>query len=216
MDRAKQWMYYLLIGLLSLIALVFLPMIGSTVGLGWSIPNTVVGWIVWVITKLIIAALNVMIFHCFMQQAKLNIKNNPEYIRALKALNKIKDKKIKLRSPAKWNAEQYGKKGTSIFITSALSVFALTQAILSFDLVMLFTYLFTIVMGIIFGIMQMKSAEEYWTVEFVMYVDDFIERKQQEELELEQKQEQVDEQTTENLEEKQRCLEQPMEKCTET
>lgn len=203
MERAKQWMYYLLIGFLSLIALIFLPMIGSTVGLGWSIPNTVVGWIVWVVTKLIIAALNVMIFHCFMQQAKLNIKDHPEYLRALKALNKIKDKKIKLRSPTKWNAEQYGKKGTSIFITSALSVFALTQAILSFDLVMLFTYLFTIAMGVIFGIMQMKTAEEYWTGEFVMYVDDLIARKEEEE--------------QKRAEEKEReCLELKMVESTET
>lgn len=31
------------------------------------------------------------------------------------------------------------------------------------------TYLFTIIMGLIFGILQMKRAEEYWTDEFWKY-----------------------------------------------
>ena len=46
---------------------------------------------------------------------------------------------------------------------------ALTQAILSFDWMSMLTYLFTIVMGLIFGVLQMKTAEEYWTNEFWQY-----------------------------------------------
>lgn len=75
-DKVKQWMYYFIIGIISLIALCFLPMIGSTIGLGWNIPNTTAGWIVWISVKCIVAALNVLIFHCFMQQAKVNVKDD--------------------------------------------------------------------------------------------------------------------------------------------
>lgn len=46
MDKVKQCLNYIVIGIVSLIALVFLPMLGSTVGLGWNIPNTTVGWVV--------------------------------------------------------------------------------------------------------------------------------------------------------------------------
>ena len=154
---------------MSFIALVFLPMIGSTVGLGWNVPDTVVGWIVWVGSKLIVSTLNVLIFHCFMCQAKINVKDNENYIKARGILTDVNLKEIKPRSPGKWNIEQYGKKGVTIFITSSLAVVALTQAVLTFDYISMLTYLFTIIMGLIFGVLQMKTAEEYWTREYLEY-----------------------------------------------
>ena len=169
MDKVKQWLYYFIIGIISFIALTFLPMIGSSVGLGWNIPNTIVGWIVWVAIKLIVATLNVLIFHCFMQQAKLNVKNNENYKMARAILMKQKEKEVIPKSPNKWNSQQYLKKGSTIFITTGLSTIALTQAILTFDYVSMLTYLFTIIMGLIFGILQMKTAEEYWTEEYLQY-----------------------------------------------
>ena len=93
MEKLRQWMYYFVIAIVSLIALFFLPMIGSEAGLGWNIPNTFIGWVVWVSVKLIVAVLNVLIFHCFMMQSKINIKDNEKYQEAIKILqeNKIKE-----------------------------------------------------------------------------------------------------------------------------
>lgn len=144
-------------------------MIGSTVGLEWNIPDTVVGWIVWVGSKLIVSTLNVLIFHCFMCQAKINIKDNENYKKAREILTDVNLKEIKPRSPGKWNAEQYGKKGVTIFITSSMAVVALTQAVMTFDYISMLTYLFTIIMGLICGILQMRTAEEYWTREYYEY-----------------------------------------------
>lgn len=186
-DKIKQWMYYFIIGIISLIALTFLPMIGSTVGLGWNIPNTMVGWIVWVAVKIIVAVINVLIFHSFMCQAKLNVKDNKKYKEANEILGKIKVKNFIPRSPKKWNTQQYTKKGTIIFITTALATVALTQAILTFDWIAMLTYLFTIIMGLIFGVLQMKSAEEYWTDEFWKYA--IMVKEQQEEAERKTKEE---------------------------
>ena len=169
MNKIKQGMYYILVGVVSFISLVFLPMIGSTIGLGWNIPDTTVGWIVWVGSKIIVATLNVLIFHCFMCQAKLNVKDNENYKKAREILIDVKLKEVKPRSPRKWNAEQYGKKGVTIFITSSMTVVALTQAVLSFDYISMLTYLFTIIMGLICGILQMRTAEEYWTREYLEY-----------------------------------------------
>ena len=42
------------------------------------------------------------------------------------------------------------------------------------------TYLFTIIMGLIFGILQMRTAEEYWTNEYLEYA--MMYKQQQEEL----------------------------------
>lgn len=169
MDKIKQKLYYFIIGFISLIALTFLPMLGSTVGLQWNVPNTFVGWIVWIATKLIIATINVLIFHSFMEQAKLNVKDNPKYIEAREILMQLDKKLILPRSPEVWNKKQYTHKGVTVFISTALATIALTQAILAFDWVSMLSYLFTIIMGLIFGILQMKTAEEYWTDEFWRY-----------------------------------------------
>lgn len=195
MDKVKQFMYYFIIGVVSMIALCFLPMIGSDIGLGWNLPNTVVGWIVWVVVKLIVAVLNVLIFHCFMLQAKINIKDNPRYIEAQEILRLNNIKQYIPRSPTVWNKQQYGQKGVSIFITTALSTIALTQAMLTFDWMSMLTYLFTIIMGLIFGIMQMKTAEDYWTDEFWQYAQKI---KRDMELAQEECAKQTDDSTSDN------------------
>lgn len=168
-EALKLRLYYVLIGVVSFIALAFLPFIGSNIGLKWAIPDTTAGWVVWAATRLIISVINVLMFHCFMEQAKINIRENENYKKANELLQKTKKKERPPRSPRKWNAEQYGKKGTSIFLASALATVALTQAILTFDWIALLTYLFTIVLGVIFGVIQMKRAELYWTTEYYDY-----------------------------------------------
>lgn len=184
MEKIRQYIYYFIIGIISLIALTFLPMIGSAIGMGWNVPTTTVGWVVWAAVKLIVAVINILIFHSFMCQAKLNIKDNENYKEAMLILSKAK-KEHRPRSPRKWNAEQYGKKGVTIFVTSALATVALTQAILAFDWVSMLTYLFTIIMCLIFGVLQMKSAENYWIEEFWQYAQ-IVRDTQMEEAELEE------------------------------
>ena len=168
-EKAKQNMYYILIGIISFISVAFLPMVGSTVGLGWKLPDTPTGWVVWAISRLIVATINVLIFYSFMEQAKLNVAKDPHYIEATEILLKAKKAEHAPRSPQKWQALQYGKRGTKIFISSAMSVVALGQAILSYDWISMLAFIFTIAMGIVFGILQMKKAEAYWTDEFYRY-----------------------------------------------
>ena len=165
----KQGMYYIIIAVISLISVVFLPMVGTTLGLGWKLPDTTAGWVVWGVSRAIVATINVLLFHSFMEQAKLNIKDNERYKEARDILVKVKKKEHKPKSPAQWNAAQYGKKGTTIFLSSAMSVVAIGQAVLSYEWATALAYLFTLGMGIIFGIMQMKKAETYWTTEYYEY-----------------------------------------------
>lgn len=169
MDKVKQYIYYLIIGIISFISLVFLPMIGSEIGLGWNLPDTASGWIVWVGVKIIVSVINILIFYSFMQQARLNIKDDEKYKEARSILVREKIKNVIPSSPAKWNAKQYLTKGVTIFVATGLSTIAFTQAILTFDWISMLTYLFTIIMGLIFGVLQMKIAEEYWTDEYYRY-----------------------------------------------
>ena len=168
-ERARQYLYYIIIAVISFISVVFLPMVGSTIGLDWNLPNTATGWVVWAASRIIVATINVLIFYSFMEQAKLNVKDNAHYKEANEILFRVKKKEREPLSPTKWQARQYGKKGTTIFLSSAMSVVALGQAILSYDWISMLSMLFTIAMGLIFGIMQMKKAEAYWTGEYYAY-----------------------------------------------
>lgn len=191
----KQGMYYIIIAVISFISVVFLPMLGSTLGLGWKLPDTTAGWVVWGASRAIVATINVLLFHSFMEQAKLNIKDDEHYKEARDILVKVKKKEHKPKSPAQWNAAQYGKKGVSLFLASAMSVVAIGQAVLSYDWSTALAYLFTLGMGIIFGIMQMKKAENYWTTEYYEYA--LMKKRMEEEQQIAEQSEQTEE-TEEN------------------
>lgn len=166
----RQWQYYMIIAILSVIALFFLPMIGTQAGLAFVVPTTAIGWVVYIVSKLLVATLNIMIFHCFIQQGRVNIAKDPAYLEAKVILEEcLLEKEHAPRSPLQWTRSTYGKKGVTIFVTTIISVIGLTQAVLTFDVVSMLTYLFTVIMGIIFGILQMNETEKYWTEEFLDY-----------------------------------------------
>ena len=165
----KKYLYYGLVGVISFIILVFLPMLGSQTDIGFTFPNTASGWCIYILSKLVVSIMNVLIFYCFMEQAKVNIKDDPKYIEANKILEKMFDKKYLPRSPKAWNTQQYSTKAVSIFFSTLMSAFVFTNAILTYDWVTALTYIFTLVFGLIFGVLQMKSAEKYWTNEYWQY-----------------------------------------------
>jgi uncharacterized membrane protein len=174
-------LYYLLVGIVSLVSLLFLPALGTAMELGWSFPATAAGWLVFIVSKLIVAALNVIIFHSFVKQARLNIKNDANYREAITILAKYHEKEYRPRSLAEFNKQEYRSKLTTIAITSIISAFSLSQALLTFDWMSFLSYLFTIVMGIIWGILEMKKYEDFYTGEFLDNAR-FIQRLKEEEI----------------------------------
>lgn len=170
--KIRAGLYYCLIGVISFIALFFLPALGSDLNIGLALPNTLAGWIVYVTTKIIVSVINVLIFHCFRLQGKLNVVDTEEHKKAKQILrDKGKTKEVIPVSPREWNTQQWLSKGSTLFITSILSTFALTQAVLTFDWTAMLTYLFTIIMGLIFGVLQMKKEEEFWTTGYLEYAE---------------------------------------------
>jgi hypothetical protein len=164
-----KYINYFVIGLVSLVALFFLPFLGSEVGLQVVLPNTVAGWIVFAFTKIVVAVINVLIFHCFIEQGKLNVKDNERYQEAAHLLDLLNADKVTFISPDEFYRKEYGKKGITLAVTSILSAFGLAQAILTWDALTFLTYLFTILMGLIFGILEMAKVEGYLTTDFWYY-----------------------------------------------
>ena len=50
-----------------------------------------------------------------------------------------------------------------------MSAFVFTNAILTYDWVTCLTYIFILIFGLVFGVLQMKGAEKYWTNEYWQY-----------------------------------------------
>ena len=166
----RQYLYYVIIGIFTFIVLVFMPMLGSSIDGGLKLPQGKGAWVMFVITRVLIAVTNIIIFYSFMQQAKLNVRNNKEYIEANKILLRGKNKRErKPMSPKKWEASQYLKKGTTLAIGTVFALFSLSQAILTYKYTDLISYVLLIFLATVFGIFQMKKAEIYWTTEYYRY-----------------------------------------------
>lgn len=166
----KQYLYYVIIGIFTFIVLVFMPMLGSSIDGGLKLPQGKGAWVMFVITRVFIAVTNIIIFYSFMQQAKLNVRNNKEYIEANEILLRVKNKRErKPMSPKKWETSQYLKKGTTIALGTVFALFSLSQAILTYKYTDLISYVLLIFLATVFGIFQMKKAEIYWTTEYYRY-----------------------------------------------
>ena len=166
----RQYLYYVIIGIFTFIVLVFMPMLGSSIDGGLKLPQGKGAWVMFVITRVFIAITNIIIFYSFMQQAKLNVRNNEYYKAANEILLKTKNaKEKKPMSPKKWEASQYLKKGTTLAIGTVFALFSLSQAILTYKYTDLISYVILIFSATVFGIFQMKKAEIYWTTEYYCY-----------------------------------------------
>ena len=186
----EQYLYYTIIFISSLIVLVFLPMVGSVAGVGFSFPSTKLGWAIYIITKVFVASFNLLIFHCFIKQGKVNARNDEHYLLACKKQNVIDHKRnTEPRSPKKFLSGEYSKKGVTIFVCTCISLVVLTQAILTFDWMALITYLVTVVMGVVFGVMEMVKVTNYWKTEYVLYVDKLCGQFDVKEADIEEKKE---------------------------
>lgn len=179
MDKIKQGIYYVLIAIMSFIALAFLPMLGSAIDVGWGFPQSTAAWMLWVGTRLAVSLLNVLIFHCFVKQGDLNTRKNQARLDAEKKLNCLKDKEHAPMSPSHFFRKEYGKKIPMLFLSTVLSLIAFGPAILAFDIITFTTYLTTVVMAVVFGILEMKKVEDYYIEglpEYADYVEKTVEQ----------------------------------------
>lgn len=172
MDKVRQYLYYILIGVISFLALAFLPMLGSSQDISWGLPQTSAAWAVWIMSRVAASVLNVLIYHCFIRQGELNTRQNEDRQKAEKMLNKLnKNKEKKPIGPAKFLARQYIRKVPMIAASTFLSLLAFGPALLVFDFVVLIAYLFGVIISIVFGILEMKHVEEYYTVGLLEYAE---------------------------------------------
>ena len=111
------------------------------------------------------------IFVLFDLQGKNNVKDDPKYLTAYKKLYETKDKEYIPLSPSKYKVKTYGLKALTLSINSVLLAFVVMEMVFTYNYMLLISYLISMIMAVIGGVMQMKKAEIYWTEEFPLWVD---------------------------------------------
>lgn len=166
-EITNDYGYYMFAVLVGIIGLVVFPFVGGWADLGFTFPQSNAGWIVWGITRGTVLILNILIFHAFVKQAKVNVKDNQNYLRAVELYRQQSGYKRKLLTLAQFNRQQYGTKLTTLTITSAATLFSFGQAILTFEWMTFLSYLITIVMALFFGWLTMRRYEQYYTSDYL-------------------------------------------------
>lgn len=163
-------LYYILIAGLSLLVLVVFPFLGSDFTAEFNLPQTAHAWMVYILTKVSITGVNLLIFHNFVQQARLNVRDNERYKKACESYYTAKKEKAP-RSPRRYFGSLYASRIPGVIASTVLGLIAFGDAILRLDYTALITYGITVVMAVVFGVLQMLKVMDYWIEEFPQYVE---------------------------------------------
>lgn len=167
-EAFKNYKNYGIIIVLTLVTVTLFPLLGTQVGMEANYPTTVVGWIVWSVTKIALCVDNIFIFQAFVDQAELNVQYETRYIEAREIVRKYRIGKYRPMSPEERRKKMFSKKVIITVITSLISV-ALTEAILKYNFADLIAYTISMIMAVVFGILSMADQEKYWVEEFYDY-----------------------------------------------
>lgn len=111
--------------------------------------------------------MNLTIFTAFIQQAKINIADDPNYKLANSILQKHKPKEYKPRSEKAYLSQVYSKKGLTLTLSTVASLFVIGSAIFNYDYMLLIAVTFSVITTIVMGILQMRKTEIYYTTEYL-------------------------------------------------
>lgn len=166
---------YIIIGLVSLLAIVIPPLINGCLNsdIALSFPQNLEGWILWGLLNGGMAAGNISLLVLFKIQAKKDVKDHPNFIKANEILNKLVGKKDVFipRSPSKMNLQDYIHKVIAILVSTITSSIVLTSIILSFDWLTLLSCILSVLIALCVSWITMLNNEEYWIHEYILYAE---------------------------------------------
>lgn len=168
-EYLRLYTYYILIGILSIASTVIFPIISVDIDISTTFPQDSTGWVMYIIIRTLIMIMNMLIFSLFIQQAKVNVRNEVNYKKAIELLGKYKPKEYSPRSAKQFLSREYLRKGICLMITSVASLFVIGSALFKYDYMLLIATVFTVIISIVFGIIEMKKVELYYTTEYLDY-----------------------------------------------
>lgn len=177
--KFKQGIYYILVVVLSLTALIVFPMLdSSSITFKNAFPTTPTGWFIWALERTLIVVMNLLILTLFIKQARVNVKENANYKKAVEILERTKPKEYKPISPKAYYSKTYARKGTSLAFTTLASLFAIGDAVINYNYLLLIATAVTVIFAVTFGVVSMKDTEIYLTSDYLTWAE-FIEKEKQ-------------------------------------
>ena len=168
-EQLKLYTYYILIAILSLLSVIVFPILNSTADISDTFPKDPTGWVMYCLIRVLVVVMNMLIFTNFLQQSKLNVKDEENYKRANQILGRCKPKDYHPRSPKQYLTTEYTVKGAFLVVGTVASLFVIGNAIINYDYMLLIATVFSVITSIVFGIMTMRKAEIYYVSEYLDY-----------------------------------------------
>ena len=185
-DWFNKWLPLIVIMLLQGISLICLPMFDfsseSNEIIKWHNPE----WYEWLFT-IISEVLTVTTFIGFSIQGKLNVKDDARKLEADRILGKLKIKEAKPQSPKSFESKAYISKGITVSITTIGTCLLVPVIAINFNVATLMSLAISSMTSIVFGILNMKRFEDYYTHEYVRYAEWKAEESKQVSTEVEDK-----------------------------
>ena len=178
--KLKQGVYYILVALLSITALIVFPMLdSSSLTFKDAFPHTPTGWTLWCIERILIVVMNLLILTLFVKQARANVKDNENFKKANEILASFKPKQYKPISPAQYYSKLYARKGITLAIATLASLIAIGDAVINYNYLLLIATAVTILLAIVFGIVSMKDTELYLSTDYLTWAESIKKEKEE-------------------------------------
>lgn len=164
--------------ILTLVATLLVPLLGSYATGKALYPETTIGWIIYFTSAIAVALCSLMIYLALHNQGKLNVKDEEEYIKAkelhLKNFERMNGKEIIPVDPFKWEKVTKIKKGIFQTLGIFLGLLGFGLAFLTWNNTQFISSCISIVMALSFGLVHMGDVERMFTegwLEWELYVE---------------------------------------------
>lgn len=196
-ESINKYAYYIMILLIALLAVFVPPLCLGAISGDFSLafPTTPGAWVVWGIINGSSIIANISILVLFKLQAKKNCLEHPNYIKATEILDEVSQvNQVYIpRSPGQMDVEEYVKKVIFIILFTLGSFIAISNLIISFDILTLISTLISMITTLIVSWTSMLNNEEYWTKEYLMYANHIKNKTLEESLKTAEKEESMKE-----------------------
>lgn len=180
--KTRQWVSDskngIAVFIVSMIAMVLVPLLGSYISGEAQFPQTIPQWILYFTCAIAVAICSLMIYLALHNQGKLNVRDEEEYLQAkelhLKNFKRMNGKDIIPIDPFKWEKKEKTKKGIFQTIGIFCGLLGFGLGVLSWNNSQFISSTISIIFAFGFGLVHMGEVERMFTegwLEWELYVE---------------------------------------------
>lgn len=164
--------------IISMIAMVLVPLLGSYVSGETQFPQTIPQWILYFTCAIAVSICSLMIYLALHNQGKMNVREEPEYLQAkelhLKNFKRMNGKEIIPVDPFLWEKKQKTRKGILQTIGIFMGLLGFGLGALCWNNSQFISSTISIIFAFAFGLVHMGDVERMFTegwLEYELYIE---------------------------------------------